>query len=291
MAKDFARGEHMMRRPDLQQGQQNDTDQLQNSSQQRSRFQPSWAKQGSAWDKSDDDVLPPIPAHLKTNAWMKRYSQKNVQLDQTPSSENNHSAQTIAAVPQQQQSAKGPQPQQPSNIPPNQPMLVANAATMGMGEFVMKQIAKRSPGLAAKAAGLSLADGPFPIGEIISLGLTAWTAYEIYQDWKKYQANDRRAQDGVIGSEPLQMSNTSREGYNHVAKRILTEAGRSGDPCKIWEAEKEILDSAIKSTRNKEELKRLNKEKQDLKKAGKQLGCMNTQKRNNEQGGDYGNIK
>jgi hypothetical protein len=288
--KDFARGERMMRRPDLQQDKQNDNDQIQQSS-QRGRFKPSWAKQGAALDTSDDDVLPPIPAHLKTNAWMKRYSQKDFQLDQTPSSENNKSAQTIAAVPQQQQSAKGSQPQQPSNLPPNQPMLVANAATMGMGEFVMKQIAKRSPGLAAKAAGLSLADGPFPIGEIIAFGLTAWTAYEIYQDWKKYQANARKAQDRAVGSEPLQMSNTSREGYNHVAKRILTEAGRSGDPCKIWEAEKEILDSAIKSTRNKDELKRLNKEKQDLKKAGKQLGCTNTQKRNNEQGGDYGNIK
>jgi hypothetical protein len=53
---------------------------------------------------------------------------------------------------------------------------------MGMGEFVMKQIAKRAPGLVSKAAGLSLADGPFPIGEIIAFGLTAWTAYEIYQD-------------------------------------------------------------------------------------------------------------
>jgi hypothetical protein len=187
MAKDFARGEHMMRRPDLQQGQQRETDQLQQSS-QRGRFQPNWAKQGSALDTSDDDVLPPIPAHLKTNAWMKRYSQKDFQLDQTPSSEKNSNlAQTIAAVPQQQQSAQGSQPQKPSNIPPNQPMLVANAATMGMSEFVMKQIAKRAPGLAAKAAGLSLADGPFPIGEIIALGLTASAAYEIYQEWQKYQ--------------------------------------------------------------------------------------------------------
>jgi hypothetical protein len=162
---------------------------------------------------------------------------------------------------------------------------------MGMGEFVMKQIAKRSPGLAAKAAGLSLADGPFPIGEILSLGLTAWTAYEIYQDWKKYQANARKVKDGAIGSEPLQMSNTSREGYNHVAKRILVEAGRSGDPCEIWEAEMEVTKELLKSTRNKAEIKQLNKELKDLKQAGKQLGCTNTRKRDNEKRGDYGNIK
>jgi hypothetical protein len=84
MDKDFARGDRMMRRPDLQQSQQNDTDQLQNTSQQRGRFQPRWAKQGVILDSSDDDVLPPIPAHLKTNAWIKRYSQKDFQLDQTP---------------------------------------------------------------------------------------------------------------------------------------------------------------------------------------------------------------
>ncbi len=80
MDKDFARGERMMRRPDLQQGQQRETDQLQNASGQQNRLQPNWANQGSAWDTSDDNVLPPIPAHLKTNAWRK----KNVQLDQTP---------------------------------------------------------------------------------------------------------------------------------------------------------------------------------------------------------------
>jgi hypothetical protein len=59
-------------------------------------------------------------------------------------------------------------------------LVVANSATMGMGEFVMKQIAKRLSSLAAKAASLSLVDGPFPIGEMIALGLTASAAYEIY---------------------------------------------------------------------------------------------------------------
>jgi SAM-dependent methyltransferase len=108
MDKDFARGERMMRRPDLQQGQQRETDQLQNASGQRNRFQPSWAKQGVIWD-TDDDVLPPIPAHLKTNAWTK----KNAQLDQTPIVLSNASA---------------PQPQQ-SGLPPIPAHLKTNAWT------------------------------------------------------------------------------------------------------------------------------------------------------------------
>jgi hypothetical protein len=128
MAKDFARGEHMMRRPDLQQGQQHETDQLQQSSQRR-RFQPNWAKQGSALDTSDDDVLPPIPEHLKTNAWMKRYSKssKNAQPDQNQSVESKNSAQAIAAVPQQQQPAKAAQG--------SQPQLVAQVSTQPNGEW------------------------------------------------------------------------------------------------------------------------------------------------------------
>jgi hypothetical protein len=101
MAKDFARGERMMRRPDLQQGQQRDAEQLQTSSQKRSRFQPSWAKPGSAWDiSSDDDVLPPIPEHLKTNAWMKGYakSSKNALSDQNQSLDKDKSGQQLSAL-------------------------------------------------------------------------------------------------------------------------------------------------------------------------------------------------
>jgi hypothetical protein len=219
----------------------------------------------------------PQPGSSTTPSWQNRsYGYKALEFD------------TMPPIPQHFRN-KGGAPS--SNVTPKQPVLVANAATMGMGEFVMKQIAKRSPGLAAKAAGLSLVDGPLPVGELISIGLTAWTAYEIYQDWKKYQANARRAKDRAIGSEPLQMSNTSREGDNHVAKRIRAEAGRSGDPCKIWEAEMETMKELLKSTRNKAEIKQFNKELKDIKQAGKQLGCANTQKRDNEKRGDYGSIK
>jgi hypothetical protein len=95
MDKDFARGDRMMRRPDLQQSQQRDTDQLQNTSQQRGRFQPRWAKQGIILDSSDDDVLPTIPEHLKTNAWMKGYakSSKNALSDQNQSLDKDKSGQ------------------------------------------------------------------------------------------------------------------------------------------------------------------------------------------------------
>jgi hypothetical protein len=73
MDKDFARDERMMRRPDLQQGRQNDIKQSQKSSQQQGRFQPSWAKPGSAWDTWEEDTTPPpIPERAKTSDWMKR---------------------------------------------------------------------------------------------------------------------------------------------------------------------------------------------------------------------------
>jgi hypothetical protein len=83
------------------------------------------------------------------------------------------------------------------------------------------------------------------------------------------------------------MSNTSREGDNHVAKRIRAEAGRSGDPCKIWKDEMETMKELKRSTRNNTEIKQINKAIQELIKAGKQLGCRNDQKREGEKGGDY----
>ncbi len=86
-------------------------------------------------------------------------------------------------------------------------------------------------------------------------------------------------------------SKTSRESDNHVTKQIRAEAGRTGDPCKIWETEMAALEIALKSTRNPQEIKELNKAKREMQKAGKQLGCDNKQKRKNEKGGDYGNIK
>jgi hypothetical protein len=108
-------------------------------------------------------------------------------------------------------------------------------------------------------------------GIVVGTAATMDAAHDLYRDVMK--------------------SKTSREGDNHVTKRIRAEAGRNGDPCKIWEAEMEALEIAVKSTRNPKEIKELNKAKREMQKAGKQLGCDNKQKRKNEKGGDYGNIK
>jgi hypothetical protein len=153
MAKDFARGERMMARPTPIK-----VDRANDMSQQGSSNTPSWQNRSYGYTALESDTIPPIPEHFKTGSWTNRFGNQSAQTEQVTSTANL-----------------------------KQPVLVANAATMGMGEFVMKQIAKRSPGLAAKAAGLSLADGPVPIGELLAIGLTAATAYEIYQEWQKYQ--------------------------------------------------------------------------------------------------------
>jgi hypothetical protein len=114
MARDFARGEQIKRPPSIL-GQQNDATQQLKSSRDQSQdwFTPSWENQGPAWATGENDTLQPIPAHLKTNAWMSRWSgvPDNASPDQNLSSENNKTAQSIAAAPQQQQSGQGRQPQ------------------------------------------------------------------------------------------------------------------------------------------------------------------------------------
>jgi RHS repeat-associated protein len=86
-------------------------------------------------------------------------------------------------------------------------------------------------------------------------------------------------------------SKTAREGDNYIAKRCRAVAGRNGDPCKAWEAERDDVDEAIKSTRNKAEIKALKALERAIDKAGKQLGCTNKGKREGEKGRDYGSIK
>jgi hypothetical protein len=112
-------------------------------------------------------------------------------------------------------------------------LVVANVATMGVGEFVMKQIAKRAPGLAAKAAGLSLVDGPLPIGELIALGLTASAAYEIYQEWEKYQAlhmSDTSGEaDGKKKKKKKQTKQTGKEAASDVPSWAKGQKPREGE--------------------------------------------------------------
>jgi A nuclease family of the HNH/ENDO VII superfamily with conserved AHH len=113
MARDFARGEQIKRPPSIL-GQQNDTtQQLQASQDQSQNLGPAWQNRGPAWRAWEGDTPPPIPEHLKSNAWRLRLpeSLSTGASEQSLSSENNNTAQSIAAAPQQQQSGQGQQPQ------------------------------------------------------------------------------------------------------------------------------------------------------------------------------------
>jgi hypothetical protein len=57
---------------------------------------------------------------------------------------------------------------------------------MSLWQFAKQQIVKRFPKLALKVGGLSAADGPLPLGELISIGLTAWEIKQIYDDYRNY---------------------------------------------------------------------------------------------------------
>jgi RHS repeat-associated protein len=86
-------------------------------------------------------------------------------------------------------------------------------------------------------------------------------------------------------------SKTARESDNRIAKKCRELAGRTGNPCDFWEDLIDEVRKALKSTRNKQEIKMLKASLQEHIKAGKQLGCKNENKRDNEKRGDYGNIK
>lgn len=49
--------------------------------------------------------------------------------------------------------------------------------------FFWKEVSKRFAIRGATAAGLALVDGPLPIGDLIALGLSIWTIYEIISLW------------------------------------------------------------------------------------------------------------
>jgi hypothetical protein len=113
MARDFERGEQIKRPPSIL-GQQNDTTQQLKSSRNQRQNRPvsSWQNRGLAWRAWEDDTPLPIPEHLKTDAWIDRYlgSPANALPDQNQSSEDNNAVQSIAAAPKQQQSDQGQQP-------------------------------------------------------------------------------------------------------------------------------------------------------------------------------------
>jgi|GEM_PF-3678149 len=65
-----------------------------------------------------------------------------------------------------------------------QTSLVLPAATAAVPwSLFWKEVIKRFAVRGATAAGLALIDGPLPIGDLIALGLSIWTIYEIIELW------------------------------------------------------------------------------------------------------------
>jgi hypothetical protein len=115
MAKNFTHGEQIVRPSSTIQSQQNDTTQQLKASrdQRQDRSTPSWENRGPAFEAWEGDTPPPIPEHLKTSDWMNLYARppETASSDQSVSSENTKTAQSIAAAPQQQQADQGSEPQ------------------------------------------------------------------------------------------------------------------------------------------------------------------------------------
>ncbi len=89
--------------------------------------------------------------------------------------------------------------------------LIAREATRATGRQILQQgfrklfwkkfwlaVVQRFGIRGTVAAALSAADGPLPIGEIISLGLAIWTAYEIIQIWDELTAEAERAAEAEM---------------------------------------------------------------------------------------------
>jgi hypothetical protein len=102
--------------------------------------------------------------------------------EQTPQSE------LVAAAPHAALSTAAPKPIQIAQetkgtaTPDSGKRALAGKA---FNKFLRQQLKKRSPELAAKVLGASVADGPFPIGEALSLSFTVQAFYDIYQDYVK----------------------------------------------------------------------------------------------------------
>jgi hypothetical protein len=78
-----------------------------------------------------------------------------------------------------------PEPSLPTLIPA---FVLAAAAARGIARTVLwsrfwQAVISRFAIRGAAAATLSLADGPLPVGEILSLGIAIWTVWDIYQAW------------------------------------------------------------------------------------------------------------
>jgi hypothetical protein len=114
------------------------------------------------------------------------------------------------------------------------------------GQF-WKAIVKRFALRGAVAAALSAADGPLPIGELISLGMLIWTAYEIVQIWDELEMVAQREAIAEISRPTIVDAATdAKEAKQPVKSGTKTkrkrECPKSPLPCPIplpitWPAE------------------------------------------------------
>jgi hypothetical protein len=95
-------------------------------------------------------------------------------------------------------------------------------AGKAFNKFLRQQLKKRSPELAAKVLGASVADGPFPIVEALSLGFTVQTFYDIYQDYVKLYPPQA---DPSETFSPTQSQSTTAGGTHSTHKQAPINLG------------------------------------------------------------------
>lgn len=106
--------------------------------------------------------------------------------------------------PQQQPRSTPQRPRQPT-IRPRPPVVgrpPPSVARSLLWRRFWRAVARRFAVRAGTAAALALADGPLPVGDLLSLGLTIWTVYEIIELWDElWEEAEREAQAET--EEPL----------------------------------------------------------------------------------------
>jgi hypothetical protein len=102
-----------------------------------------------------------------------------------------------------------PRPAPPVRTPPSLRVIegglsraTARSAERTGWRFFWRAVARRFALRGAIAVALSAADGPLPIGELISLGLALWTIWEIVQLWEVLWAEANRLQNPEAGETP-----------------------------------------------------------------------------------------
>jgi hypothetical protein len=138
---------------------------------------------------------------------------------------SNPSALTIAAAPNAALNTAAPKPIQITQETKGTATLDSGQRALAgkaFNKFLRQQLKKRSPELAAKVLGASVADGPFPIGEALSLGFTVQTFYDIYQDYVKLYPPQA---DPSETFSPTQSQSTTAGGTHSTHKQAPINLG------------------------------------------------------------------